>query len=187
MADRDIIRVVRRGRTAEGDNGPSAANTSTGGGWHNHGPTDPGGGEGAGDFGYGPSPVVPGRIIYRSQRIWLPSGRCRELQWVAATQMLPNGCFVTREHVEAYPALDCSCAPRDLQDVAECARCLRVTCMRHARTCMACGRVCCTRCLKRIRVGYVSGIVCTDCADEIKTPTWRRVLRRVFLGRWTPR
>lgn len=69
--------------------------------------------------------------------------------------------------MEANPALDCSCAPHDLQDVAEWARCLRIICVRQARTRMACGWVCCTVCLKRVRVGRFRAILCTDCAKQI--------------------
>jgi len=132
-------------------------------------------------------PVVPGRVIQSVQRIFLPSGKVRELYKLSLTVQDANGTFRTDELVEHRPPSDCSCSPRDHHDVAECVRCGAVVCGRHSGTCQACGRVHCTACITEAEVGDAPEVkkivrVCRGCDEEMKIERspFLKLLRQIW-------
>jgi hypothetical protein len=132
-----------------------------------------------------PGPA-PGRLIETVERYCLPSGKVRELRKIIGTIQDPSGIFRTQELVEVVPALDCSCVPHDLHDIAECTRCGSVMCAsKHSGTCPSCGQVYCTACLCEAEVEDSEGVketirVCRDCADEMARPVILKVLRKIW-------
>jgi len=91
----------------------------------------------------------------------------------SATFATPDGQFQTDRLVD-LPSLDCSCQPISLDDVAQCSNpeCKAVVCTRrHSGTCMNCGFVFCSPCMKGIRVNGQAVIVCKPCS-ELLTTTW---------------
>ena len=91
-----------------------------------------------------------------------------------------TGAIVTGSVYEARPGLDC-CSPQDLNDVAECFRCLRVVCSRHSFTCSLCGLVACGACSEEIITEAGRQRVCKHCAADVK-PGVVNFLRKIIWG-----
>jgi len=127
-------------------------------------------------------PAVPGRIIENVQRYRLPSGKIRKVRTLIRTIMDQNSIYRTRQVIDVEPPLDCSCIPDNPSHIVECTRCGSVVCQRHSSTCMVCGNVFCTGCLKRITVNGISAIVCRDCALDIKSSKLLKLLIHFFWG-----
>lgn len=128
--------------------------------------------------------LAPGRIIESVERYWLPSGRYRELRRSTCTMQDANGIFRTQEFVEAVPALDCSCIPATMNDIAECTLCSAVCCAgKHSFTCR-CGAVCCSGCRREVEVlDEESGekktlVLCKNCEDELHPI--RKLIRMIW-------
>jgi hypothetical protein len=135
-------------------------------------------------FGQTPAALAGlGREIEKRALYRLPSGKIRVVQLLIRTGPDQNMVMRTEEVTDVVPPLDCSCIPDRPHEIAECSRCLGVICRRHSRTCMSCGNVFCSGCLKRINIHGLSAIVCKPCADEIKTPKWLTFLKNLCWGK----
>jgi hypothetical protein len=128
-------------------------------------------------------PLQVGREIELVERVWLPSGRSRELWSTTLTRLDADGLFRTHQLLEARPPLDCSCVPEDICDVAECVKCGAIVCASlHALTCPGCGRTHCLGCAKIVVVGQAALRLCNECTKELTTPGWLKFLTKLIWG-----
>ena len=115
--------------------------------------------------------TAPGRVIETTQRYHTPSGQVRELRKRVITLQNAPGIFRTDDLIEVIPPLACSCLPENMNDLAECSRCLSLTCAsKHSQTCPLCGRPHCSACLTKLATEEGTIVVCVTCADQAKRP-----------------
>lgn len=122
--------------------------------------------------------IAPERIIIKRKRVLLPSGNSRLFFEIDTTRFVPPCTYITEcEPGGVEPAYDCGCQPLGTWDIAECVRCLAVTCLYHSDTCRFCGNVFCTGCLagslsiriSRLPVRRRSYCICRDCFKDRQT------------------
>ena len=125
--------------------------------------------------------VAPERELIKTRPIWLPSGAIRVFYQVTITRVTPPMRYVTEFGEGFWPGLDCSCQPINEQDIAECSRCLSVTCKKeHSFTCVLCGRVHCTGCRVIVRLENVDCWICKTCEQDLTTPRIIKYLKNCF-------
>lgn len=123
-----------------------------------------------------------GRVIETTMRYHTPSGQVRELRKRVITIQDQQGIFRTDELIEVVPPLVCSCVPEHLSDLAECSRCLSITCAsKHSQTCPLCGRPHCSACLTRLETEEGIIVACVTCAEQVKKPL-RTSLKKLIWG-----
>ena len=127
---------------------------------------------------------APGRRIENKQLVFLPSGAVREFYEIVETRLEPPMTYATYRQVGIRPGLDCSCEPKFVQDIAECSNqdCLAVTCLRHSGTCLLCGRVYCSACLRLVNNCGTLACICVLCEKDIKTPKIIKALKKLIWG-----
>jgi hypothetical protein len=134
-------------------------------------------------FPFGSVPPI-GRVIEVVERYCTPSGQIRELRRVKETVQDSQGVLRTTEVTMVLPPLACSCVPRDLNDIAECSRCLSVVCAsKHSSTCQGCGLVYCSACMAIVAVEEQQVRICKGCAEAATTPTWLKFFRGLIWGK----
>lgn len=132
----------------------------------------------------GPELAAPARLILNHQPVILPSGAMREFYETVTTCLVPPATYLTHHELGVRPGFDCGCQPLGPWDIAECSKCLAVTCLlRHSGTCVLCGRVHCSACLTHAELpnGYTC-IICKDCEKDMKTPPAIKLLKKLIWG-----
>ena len=128
----------------------------------------------------GPPQIAPGRRIENVVRVLLPSGATREFYETVVTYLEAPMTYVTHREMGVRPGYDCSCQPRGPWDIAECSKCLAVTCLAHSDTCPFCGQVCCTGCLTTTYVLGFESLICRRCEKDLRTPRIIKALRKII-------
>ena len=128
--------------------------------------------------------TAPGRLIVNRQPILLPSGKMREFYEIVNTYLVPPATYITYREFGVRPGYDCACQPQGSWDIAECSKCLSVTCLlRHSRTCVLCGRPHCSGCLTNcLLINGNTCVICKDCEKDMKTPKSIKFLNKLFWG-----